>query len=79
MIGDSRLPERLEYEPGQVILEQGARSDLVHPIEDGGIHDRPAAVDGTEEALAMLRHGRPAQLWTPVHPSLRHVGTCTAW
>jgi putative ABC transport system ATP-binding protein len=47
VIGDPGMPERLGYEPGQVGLKQGARSDLVFTVEDGEVRDRPA------------RHGRP--------------------
>jgi putative ABC transport system ATP-binding protein len=55
---DSRPPERLEYQPGQVVFEQGARSDLVYVIEDGQIEVVRQRADGTEELLALLGPGR---------------------
>jgi putative ABC transport system ATP-binding protein len=58
VIGESRPPERLSYEPGEVVFEQGARSDLVYTIEDGEIEIVRQRVDGTEELLAVLGPGR---------------------
>jgi putative ABC transport system ATP-binding protein len=58
VIGESRPPERLSYEPGEVVFEQGARSDLVYTIEDGEIEIIRQRVDGTEELLAVLGPGR---------------------
>jgi putative ABC transport system ATP-binding protein len=55
---DSRPPERLEYQPGQVVFEQGARSDLVYVIEDGQIEVVRQRADDTEELLALLGPGR---------------------
>ena len=52
--GESRPPERLEREPGQVVFEQGDRSDLVYTIEDGQIEIVRQRADGTEESLAVL-------------------------
>jgi putative ABC transport system ATP-binding protein len=56
VLGESRMPERLEYEPGQVVFEQGARSDLVYTIEDGEIRDRPAS---GRRHRGGARHARP--------------------
>ena len=56
--GESRPPERLVYEPGQVIFEQGDRSDLVYTIEDGEVEIVRRRADGTEEPLAVLAPGR---------------------
>ncbi|HEU4897638.1 MAG TPA: ATP-binding cassette domain-containing protein [Actinomycetota bacterium] len=56
--GESRPPERLEREPGQVVFEQGDRSDLVYTIEDGQIEIVRQRADGTEESLAVLGPGR---------------------
>jgi putative ABC transport system ATP-binding protein len=58
VIGESRPPERLSYEPGEVVFEQGARSELVYTIEDGEIEIVRQRVDGTEELLAVLGPGR---------------------
>jgi putative ABC transport system ATP-binding protein len=58
VIGESRPPERCSYEPGQVVFEQGARSDLVYTIEDGQIEILRQRVDGTDELLALLGPGR---------------------
>jgi putative ABC transport system ATP-binding protein len=55
---DSRPPERLEYQPGQVVFEQGARSDLVYVIEEGQIEVVRQRADDTEELLALLGPGR---------------------
>jgi putative ABC transport system ATP-binding protein len=56
--GESRPPERLVYEPGQVIFEQGDRSELVYTIEDGEVEIVRRRADGTEEPLAVLGPGR---------------------
>src|SRR4029450_719666 len=56
--GESRPPQRLVYEPGQVIFEQGDRSDLVYTVEDGEIEIARRRADGTEEPLAVLGPGR---------------------
>ena len=42
------------YAPGQVIFEQGDRSDLVYTIEDGEIEIVRQRTDGGEELLAVL-------------------------
>ena len=57
-LGESRPPERLEYEPGQVVFEQGDRSDLVYTVEDGEIEIVRHRADGTRELLAVLGPGR---------------------
>jgi putative ABC transport system ATP-binding protein len=56
--GESRPPQHLAYEPGQVIFEQGDRSDLVYTVEDGEIELVRCRADGTEESLAVLGPGR---------------------
>ena len=56
--GGSRPPERLAYKSGQVIFEQGDRSDLVYTIEDGEIEIVRHRADGAEEILAVLGPGR---------------------
>jgi putative ABC transport system ATP-binding protein len=43
VIAGPRVPGRLQYEPGQAVFEQGARSDPVHTIEDGEHRNRPPA------------------------------------
>jgi putative ABC transport system ATP-binding protein len=58
VVGESRPPQRLEYEPGQVVFEQGDRSDLVYTVEDGEVELVRQRADGTEEALAVLGPGR---------------------
>jgi putative ABC transport system ATP-binding protein len=58
VMGGSRPPERLAYEAGQVIFEQGDRSDLVYTIEDGEIEIVRQRADGGEELLAVLGPGR---------------------
>jgi putative ABC transport system ATP-binding protein len=58
VLGESRPPQRLEYEPGQVVFEQGDRSDLVYTVEDGEVEIVRQRADGTEEALAVLGPGR---------------------
>jgi putative ABC transport system ATP-binding protein len=57
-VGESRPPERFQYQPGQVVFEQGATSDLVYTIEDGEIEIVRQRTDGTEELLALLGPGR---------------------
>jgi len=57
-VGGPRPPERLEYEPGQLVFEQGASSDLVYTIEDGEIQIVRQRTDGTEEPVALLGPGR---------------------
>jgi putative ABC transport system ATP-binding protein len=57
-IAESRPSERFEYQPGQVVFEQGARSDLVYVIEDGQIEVVRQRADGNEELLALLGPGR---------------------
>jgi putative ABC transport system ATP-binding protein len=56
--GDSRPPERFHYEPGQLVFEQGAPSDLVYTVEDGEIEIVRQRTDGTEEPVALLGPGR---------------------
>jgi putative ABC transport system ATP-binding protein len=57
-LGKSRPPQRFEYEPGQVIFEQGDRSDLVYTIEDGEVEIVRQRADGTEELVVLLGPGR---------------------
>jgi putative ABC transport system ATP-binding protein len=57
-IGGSRPPERLEYESGQVVFEQGAPSDLVYTIEDGEVEIVRQRADGGQEPVALLGEGR---------------------
>jgi putative ABC transport system ATP-binding protein len=56
--GDSRPPERFHYEPGQLVFEQGAPSDLVYTVEDGEIEIVRQRTDGAEEPVALLGPGR---------------------
>jgi putative ABC transport system ATP-binding protein len=58
VVGVSRPPERVEYQPGQMIFEQADRSDLVYTIEDGKVEIVRQRADGTEESLAVLGPGR---------------------
>jgi len=55
---ESRPPQRLQYQPGQLVFEQGAHSDLVYIIEDGQIEVVRQRADDTEELLALLGPGR---------------------
>jgi putative ABC transport system ATP-binding protein len=55
---ESRPPQRLQYQPGQLVFEQGAHSDLVYIIEDGQIEVVRQRADGTEELLALHGPGR---------------------
>jgi putative ABC transport system ATP-binding protein len=57
-VGESRPPERFHYQPGQVVFEQGDRSDLVYTIEEGQIEIVRQRADGTEELVALLGTGR---------------------
>ena len=54
----SRPPQRLEYRPGQVVFEQGARSDLVYTVEEGEVEIVRQRTDGGVELLALLGPGR---------------------
>jgi putative ABC transport system ATP-binding protein len=54
----SRPPERLEYEAGQLVFEQGAPSDLVYTIEDGEIEIVRQRADGSQEPVALLGEGQ---------------------
>ena len=58
VVGESRPPQRFDCEPGQVVFEQGDRSDLVYTVEDGEVELVRQRADGTEEALAVLGPGR---------------------
>jgi putative ABC transport system ATP-binding protein len=58
MIGESRPPQRFQHEPGQVVFEQGAPSDLVYIVEDGQVEIVRQRTDGTEEPVALLGPGR---------------------
>jgi putative ABC transport system ATP-binding protein len=51
-------PRRLELPPGQVVFEQGARSDLVYTVEEGEIEIVRQRTDGGVELLALLGPGR---------------------
>ena len=54
----SRPPQRLEYRPGQVVFEQGARSDLVYTVEEGEVEIVRQRTDRGVELLALLGPGR---------------------
>jgi putative ABC transport system ATP-binding protein len=56
--GEARPPERVQYESGQVVFQQGDRSDLVYTIEDGQVEIVRQRADGAEEILAVLGPGR---------------------
>jgi putative ABC transport system ATP-binding protein len=58
VIGEARPPQRFQYEPGQVVFEQGDRSNLVYTIQDGEIEIVRQRTDGTEELVALLGPGR---------------------
>ena len=58
VLGESRPPERFEYEAGQMVFEQGDRSELVYTIEDGEIEIVRQRADGSEELVAVLGPGR---------------------
>jgi putative ABC transport system ATP-binding protein len=58
LAGETRPPERFQYQPGQVVFEQGAPSDLVYTIEDGQVEIVRQRADGTEELVALLGPGR---------------------
>jgi putative ABC transport system ATP-binding protein len=51
-------PQHFEFESGQLVFEQGDRSELVYTIEDGEIEIVRQRADGTEELLAVLGPGR---------------------
>jgi putative ABC transport system ATP-binding protein len=51
-------PRRLELGPGQVVFEQGARSDLVYLVEEGEVEIVRQRTDGGVELLALLGPGR---------------------
>ncbi len=51
-------PRRLELRPGQVVFEQGARSDLVYLVEEGEVEIVRQRTDGGVELLALLGPGR---------------------
>jgi putative ABC transport system ATP-binding protein len=57
-VGGPLPPERLEYEPGQVVFEQGTPSDLVYTVEDGEIEIVRQRADGSEEPVALVGEGR---------------------
>jgi putative ABC transport system ATP-binding protein len=58
VIGESRPPQRFQYQPGQVVFEQGAPSDLVYIVEDGQVEIVRQRTDGAEEPVALLGPGR---------------------
>jgi putative ABC transport system ATP-binding protein len=58
VLGESRPPERLTYEAGQMVFEQGGRGELVYTIEDGEIEIVRQRADGGEELVAVLGPGR---------------------
>jgi putative ABC transport system ATP-binding protein len=58
VMGASRPPERVALQPGQVVFEQGARSDLVYTIEEGQVEVVRERADGGEELVALLGPGR---------------------
>jgi putative ABC transport system ATP-binding protein len=57
-VGESRAPERFHHQPGQVVFEQGAPSDLVYVVEDGQVEIVRQRADATEELVALLDSGR---------------------
>jgi putative ABC transport system ATP-binding protein len=48
---------RIRIEPGQVLFEQGARSDYVYTIEEGIIELARHRADGSQEFLTLARAG----------------------
>jgi putative ABC transport system ATP-binding protein len=53
----SQPPRRLDCRPGQVVFEQGARSDLVYTVEEGEVEIVCQRTDGGVELLALLGPG----------------------
>jgi putative ABC transport system ATP-binding protein len=58
VLGEGRPPQQFAFESGQLVFEQGDRSDLVYTIEDGEIEIVRRRADGTEELVAVLGPGR---------------------
>jgi putative ABC transport system ATP-binding protein len=58
VLGEVRPPQQFAFESGQMVFEQGDRSDLVYTIEDGEIEILRHRADGTEELVALLGPGR---------------------
>jgi putative ABC transport system ATP-binding protein len=58
VLGEARPPQQVAFESGQMVFEQGDRSDLIYTIEDGEVELVRQRADGTEEALAVVGPGR---------------------
>jgi putative ABC transport system ATP-binding protein len=57
LAGADRPPERLHFEAGDVVFEQGSRGDLVYVVDAGEIEIYRVRGDGTEEPLATVAPG----------------------
>jgi putative ABC transport system ATP-binding protein len=55
--GADRDPEELLLEPGNIVFEQGDRSDLVYVVEEGVIEIYRTRADGDEEFVAEIAAG----------------------
>ena len=55
--GADRDPEELILAPGEVVFEQGDRSDLVYVVEEGEVEIYRTRVDGEEEFVATIAAG----------------------
>ncbi len=53
-----REPEEVGLDAGQVLFEQGDRSDLVYVVEDGEIEIYATRADGSDEVLSVIGPGR---------------------
>jgi putative ABC transport system ATP-binding protein len=58
VVGVARPPERVALQPGQVVFEQGARSELVYMVEEGRVEVVRELAGGGEELVALLGPGR---------------------
>jgi putative ABC transport system ATP-binding protein len=55
--GAGRDPEEVRLEAGEVLFEQGDRSDLVYVVEEGEVAIYRTRADGQEEFLALIQPG----------------------
>jgi putative ABC transport system ATP-binding protein len=58
VLGEARPPERFTCEAGQMVFEQGDRSELIYTLEEGEIELVRQRADGGEELVAVLGPGR---------------------
>ncbi len=55
--GADRDPEEERLDPGQVLFDQGDRSELVYVVEEGEVEIYRTRVDGDEEFVALVAPG----------------------